>query len=403
MSLTPGSRIVLRRRTTHTAWLATDYTGVPPAALDRPDDGWLVHQHQYGGVMLECLSVAKSNRRRYLRGDPATGAVTVDLKSADGTGWLAVRVGQGAVALKCFSRTSGPAVLTLDGSDVAALVDAPGGKASRWQQFIPLPAADAEAYHAAEADGDYSHLVPFGMTKDGKVAAAKKEKPEGPTLTPGTPRERAGKNAVALELIAALQPSFDDAAGGAENSDYPKGDPRARVWPHNIVALDAVATKTGIVHRHGEEVKHAPPPGELARCRKLAAGVAAALDGLLPFGGDAPEPFRPFYLVVGIGEKPPVELTDEVVRAAFRGTLFPDTPIDVKTFAEAQFADHDDGARRPFVGWAAGQKGLRDLRYVCVGYDGNSDENFAAVFPRLVLGLTKAGSLVGACGSIVQA
>ncbi len=91
------------------------------------------------------------------------------------------------------------------------------------------------------------------------------------------------------------------------------------------------------------------------------------------------------------------------MRTAFRGTIFPDTPVEVRSITDPEFIAQSGDAWAGFAAWAAGQTELAQVAYVEVGYDACQEPNYAAVFPRLVLGLTKAGSLVGACGAIVQA
>jgi hypothetical protein len=283
-----------------------------------------------------------------------------------------------------------------------ALTDQPSGR-SLLHEFIALPAANREAIVAAEEAGDYSFLAGHAMARDGRPKEMPRPRKPRRTLTPQTPRQRAGDDPVALELIAALQPSFDDGQCGPEYSDYSPRDRRRIGWPHNILSLATVATPTGIVRLSSSRGKHRPRRGELERCRQLAAAVVEALGGLEPFGGDSPTPFRPFYLVAGKGERVPERLTPDVVRAAFRGTLFPGTPIDIEPITDPEFIVQRGEAWAGFSAWAARQTDLAQVSYVAIGYDTCQEPNYAAVFPRLVLSLTRAGSLVGACGTIVQA
>jgi len=234
-------------------------------------------------------------------------------------------------------------------------------------------------------------------------------------LTSATPRKRARGDPVREELIKALMPSFKDGDAGAECSDYDADDPRRLTWPHNVVSLDTIALPSGALALHGAAVEHTADPDELAHCRQLAADVVAALKGLEPFGGDLGGAFQPFYLVRGAGQSPPEGVTPEVVRAAFGGTLFPDVPITVYAIAAgARFTElvaevywEEDAPERGgwarFAAWAAADRRLSQTSYVEIGYDDSMEANLAAVFPRLVLGLTEGGSLVGACGHIVQA
>jgi hypothetical protein len=377
--------------------------------MEEPDDGWRVHDAGGGAVWLESLTPARGNRDRFMGGWVERADVWLFAKHARvAMKWRPHPDGAGGFLLECVSTKPGPKWLAIARDALATITDRPTGR-SLSHEFIALPAADRDKFVKAEKKKDYSFLEPFGMTRTGQVQGVAKEvKPTKPAWAKGarpshlTPKKRANGDPVALELVAALQPSFDDGRHGAECSVYEdEDDPRAVAWPHNIVSLNTVATPTGIVHQFGEQVAHTPPAGELARCRKLSAGLAAVVQGIEPFGGDSPTPFRPFYLVIGKGETPPKTLTGEVIRTAFRGTIYPDTPIDLRAFTDARFAD--EPGWQSFIAWAATQTGLKDLRYVSVGYDTCQEPNLAAVFPRLVLGLTRTGSIVGACGTIVQA
>ncbi len=405
--LTPGEKVLLRRRGPRGSapWLAA-LTGmhVPRSWCD-PDKGWRVHDAGGGTVMLESLTFSKSKKARFLYGDPAENAVwyeAADAADADGLRWRAHPAPANTFLLECLSRRPGPKWLAATPTQWIHLTDRPKGR-SLMHEFVALPAANRAAMEAAEEAGDYSFMAGHEMAPDGRPNELPKPKKPRRALTAQTPRQRSGDDPVARELIAALQPFFDDGEGGAENSDYGPDDPRRVGWPHNIVSLATVATPTGIVRLSTSRARHEPPQGELACCRRLATELVKALGGLTPFGGDSPTPFLPFYLVAGKGDRPPGRLTPEVVRAAFRGTIFPDTPIEVQSVSDPEFIRVTDGAWAGFAAWAEGQTDLTQVSYVVIGWDTAQEPNYAAVFPRLVLGLTKPGSLVGACGAIVQA
>lgn len=217
--------------------------------------------------------------------------------------------------------------------------------------------------------------------------------------------------------LAPFKASFKtDAEAGAECSDYDDEDPRAAEWPHNIISVKVRAWSCGIIAREGEVVTHRHDPEELERCRRLAREAARELEGVETFGGEPCEGgYMPFFVTAGIGDPAPKALTDEVLRKAFGGALYPDTPITLYPLEESgAFWDLitgvyrlEDDERRPrwkrCVQWFKAQQELRDACYVDMGYDDCQGPNLAAVFPRLVVALTRAGSLVGAAGCIVQA
>ncbi len=405
--LNPAEKVLLRRRGPReiAPWLAA-LTGVHvPRAWCNPDEGWRVHEAGDGAVMLESLTFSKSKKDRFLYGDPANGGVgygAPKARDADGLRWRVHPAPADTFLLECLSKRPGPKWLAATPRQWMQLTDRPEGQ-SLVHEFVALPAGDRAAIEAAERAGDYSFMAGHEMAADGRPKEMSRPKKPRRTLTARTPQQRSGDDPVARELIAALQPFFDDGEGGAENSDYDPDDPRRIGWPHNIISLATVATPTGIIRLNTARPEHEPPRGEVARCRRLAAELVGALGGLMPFGGDSPTPFRPFYLVAGKGDRVPEHFTPEVVRAAFRGTIFPDTPIEVRPVTDPEFAARQGDKWAGLAAWAAGQTDLAQVAYVEIGYDTCQEPNYAAVFPRLVLGLTRAGSLVGACGSIVQA
>jgi hypothetical protein len=57
---------------------------------------------------------------------------------------------------------------------------------------------------------------------------------------------------------------------------------------------------------------------------------------------------------------------------------------------------------RALMDWFEAQEELTAGAFVLVGHDMLGESNLSCVFPRLVVGLTRAGSLVGVCGHAVQ-
>lgn len=407
--LIPGEQVLLRRRGQRDTgpWLVGRSVFGDLRFSATPDNGWLVHAGDKDTVLLEALALPKSTKARFLSGFLGSGVPSAILANRKGKAtpslrWKVHPTGANTFLLECQSRRAGPKWLAINPRAAwAVLTDRPQGR-SLLHEFIALPVAHTADYLAAEEAGDYSYLAQYDMASDGWPMEMPRPKRPHRTLTGQTPRHRAGDDPVARELIAALQPSFEDGRGGEEDSDYDPDDSRRIGWPHNIISLDTVATPTGIVRLNASSLKHDPPAGELAHCRRLAGELVKALGRLEPHGGDHPTPFLPFYLVRGKRDPLPDHLTSEVVRAAFRGTIYPETPIQVHPI-NPDFPVQYGDEWTAFARWAARQAELAEVSYVDVGYGSAQEPNYAAVFPRLVLGLTKAGSLVGACGSIVQA
>lgn len=403
-----GAEIGLRRRVPpgEGQWLVKFPGIIWVRAWDEPVEGLRVHVVGDGLVMLESQAKEDDGTRPYLFGNPVDKSVQarpLDPANRDRFVW---RVHRGPVNTYRFELVidqPGPKWLIATAEKWIRLGGPPSSSFAPMHDFIALPAADLRAFGQAEAADDFSFLSAYDIAADGWPNELPRPSPKAAAVgpTPQTPRQRSANNEVALELIAALQPSFDDGAGGAENSDYDPDDPRRIGWPHNIVSLDTVATETGLLHLYGQCPPHTPLPGELDHCRKLAHATVAALGTLRPHGGDHPTPFLPFYIVADAQDPVPNQLTDEYIHAAFAGTLYPDTPIRIDPINAEYLAAHPEWAE--FVDWVASQSDLRLVSYVQIGYDTGQEPNYAAVFPRLVLGVTAAGSLVGACGTVVQA
>lgn len=223
--------------------------------------------------------------------------------------------------------------------------------------------------------------------------------------------------------LAPLQPSLDDARNGDAGPDDAQAE-----WPHNVVSTRTVAYSCGALARTGEPVAHRHDRDEVERCRRLAAEAAAHLAGVPCFGGEPCGGYAAFFVTVNAGAAAPEALTADVVRAAFGGTLYPDTPIHVSPLDEdgpfwdrlsgvyEREEDYDDdggptpaeepgelAAWRRCIRWLLSHPELRGGSYVTVGYRDGQGPNRAAVFPRLVVALTPAGSLVGACGCTAEA
>jgi hypothetical protein len=148
----------------------------------------------------------------------------------------------------------------------------------------------------------------------------------------------------------------------------------------------------------------------------------------------------PFFITANRHTPVPDRLTPEVVRAAFGGTIYPQAQIIVEALEVGnpgwvQIADSEDGELhlvpgveshytreqleelrkdtrsrweervnrwRSVLEWFRTRSELRGGAFVLIGEDRLSQTNFGCVFPRLVLGVTKAGSLVGVCGYAVH-
>jgi len=144
-------------------------------------------------------------------------------------------------------------------------------------------------------------------------------------------------------------------------------------------------------------------------------------------GSEASDGFHPYWLVPNADERPSIRIDEELVLRAFGGTLFPLATITVEPLREEGIwwsQVEDDGEEsessyfvpwREMIAWFASKEDFVDRAFVCVDVrealweaEARGDalppgtEIPGCVLPRLALGLTRGGSLVGLFGWTVQ-
>lgn len=213
---------------------------------------------------------------------------------------------------------------------------------------------------------------------------------------------------------------------------YGVGDPDAE-WPNNIISRKTVVYGSGRISRHDIPAHHAVDPEELARVQRLAADIAARMAGVaVGMGSESEDPFYPFFIAANHDQTPPPAIDEGVIRAAFGDTIFPLATITVEPLEPAGIwwdevaADTPDAAAsgaeagqhaalqpwRNMIAWFQ-QQAFTSTAFIRIGeYEMLSDldedalppgtELVGSVLPRLALGLTQQGSLVGLFGWSVQ-
>lgn len=211
----------------------------------------------------------------------------------------------------------------------------------------------------------------------------------------------------------------------------PPADPGApdAEWAGCILSQKTVVYGSGVIARRGEAAGHAVDRDELDLCRRLAKEAARMAKPITEGGFDTEGEFRfePFYVPAPAGS-PPVgmQVDSRLVRARFGGTIFPPAAVAVERirdrrawWSEVAFEDDpaeedcDAGRWRELIGWFLGRPEFRDRAFVAVGdyvdmrhvrAEGRLPAKalLPCVFPRLVVGLTKAGSLAGVVGHVTQ-
>ncbi len=193
-------------------------------------------------------------------------------------------------------------------------------------------------------------------------------------------------------------------------------------WPGNMLSKRIVIYGDGTISRQGEPVQFAVEPGELAVCQSLSKEAETVVQGLPIAGGSGGYEFRRFYIAASEGAPVPTWIDPELIRTRFGGTIYPQAEVVVEPMAEAAgwwelFAQVYRGnpdldrwkelvrwfrTRQEFVAAAFVRIG-DNLERMCGVPDLADVEAFGVNMPRLALGLTHKGSLIGLAGCIVLA
>jgi hypothetical protein len=203
------------------------------------------------------------------------------------------------------------------------------------------------------------------------------------------------------------------------------GDPDAE-WPNNILSRRTVVYGSGAIARRGDPVRHAVDPDELALCRRLAAEAAAVMAGVeVGMGSESGDTFHEFFIAGNAVEPAPGRIDEQLVRSRFGGTIFPLATITVEPLAEAGVwwsEVESDGAEseevyfkpwRAMIRWFRERPEFVDCAFVRIGDSRalwaipreewpEGTECTGSSLPRMAVGLTRGGSLVGLFGHSVQ-
>jgi hypothetical protein len=200
-------------------------------------------------------------------------------------------------------------------------------------------------------------------------------------------------------------------------------DPAEIDWPHNVLSTRTVVYDCGAYCFVDQAVLHQHDPAEFALCQRLAAEAAAFMqDQTIEMGDEGEHDLAPFYVIANQGNPVLTAITEEVIRSAFGGTLYPQARITIcplqpgsgqwwesLTYPEIEpkyiaMQAASLAAWQRLIDWYRQQPELANAVFVTIDLDKFADghENGGCVFPRLVLGLTKAGSLVGLSSCVVH-
>lgn len=240
----------------------------------------------------------------------------------------------------------------------------------------------------------------------------------------------AGTPITHFELDAKKQASLQECM-----DNYDIGDSEAE-WPNNLLSRKTVVYESGVIARQGAPVRHAVDPDELEFCRRMAPEVCKIMENrCFGMGSEGSDNFFEFFIAGNVDEPSASKIDEQMIRDSFRGTLFPPITIAIEPMAEtgvwwsevensyqydneADYNNPEWGASvllkpwRDMISWFCSQPAFVDTAFVRVGeFDllqnlpedqwPEGTELIGCVFPRMAVGLTAQGSLVGLFGYTV--
>lgn len=220
---------------------------------------------------------------------------------------------------------------------------------------------------------------------------------------------------------------------------YEIGDPTAE-WPNNVISTKARIYENGTIAREGETPDFRVDSEELALVRRLSQELADAMQGVeVGMLSEASSTFHAFFITANEGDAVPAAITEEFLREKFGGTIFPPANITIEPLKaegiwwdeaisswdadEEDWEDEDDSeeaepAERPspyhrLIASFQARLEISNPVFIRVGDYTTlrrmnkkgfppGTEMPGSVFPRLAVGLTAKGSLVGLFGVSVQ-
>jgi hypothetical protein len=191
--------------------------------------------------------------------------------------------------------------------------------------------------------------------------------------------------------------------------------------------MSAVAYSCGAIRRHGETINHDHDPAEWKLCRRLAGEAARLMDGVeVGMGSSAIDSFfAPFFVVANKMSETtiPSPVDEAAIRVAFGGCLHPNVRVLVEplrargewwTRVREQLVDNDDAQEddelmdegqaelerwKQMIHWFRDHCEIRVPSVVLIDAEGRPRKGWTCCnFPCMILGATKAGSLVGVWG-----
>jgi hypothetical protein len=192
--------------------------------------------------------------------------------------------------------------------------------------------------------------------------------------------------------------------------------PDEKDWPYNVLSTQTVVYDCGAYCRSGDTILHHHDPVEFQLCQDLAAQAAEMMQGIyIGMGDENDHELAPFYVVANQDRPVPTSITEQEIRSAFGGTIYPQARIEIcslpagagqwwEYLSDPEYtAPEIMAAWQKLIDWYQTQTDLSNPVFVEINLDtADGHQNNGCVLPRLVLGLTKAGSLVGLSSCVVH-
>lgn len=205
-------------------------------------------------------------------------------------------------------------------------------------------------------------------------------------------------------------------------------------WGPRAFSHKMLVYGNGAIGRTGETLSHKVDPDELELCKKLAREVCSIMQNtIVGMGSEACDPFYEFFIVANVGEPIPEKIDASLIIKKFNGTLHPllekniyVEPLEEKGMWWDKVTGYYDGEDDPeelkpwpkMIEWFHNQKEFKDCAFVSIGESSELTEAFYQAededsippgtdgppceLPRLPLGLTKNGSLIGLFGIAIH-
>ncbi len=201
-------------------------------------------------------------------------------------------------------------------------------------------------------------------------------------------------------------------------------------WPNNMMSRQTVVYSSGVITRKGKQQLHDVEPQELDLCMRLSTEAKVVMgEAEVGMGSESGDSFRQFFVVANIDAIVPNFINEGLIKSVFGGTLFPLATITVEPleesgvwWSEVLYDSSDMEVEeqekylhpwRMLINWFKNQPEFVSTAFVRIGdYEAlrglqedlwpEGTKLVPCVLPRLAIGMTKNGSVVGLFGFTVQ-